>query len=55
MGRIGGTYSMDVMTPLFLSITRFCTRICLISGDSEPYCSSNSVDKCAGNSAVSFG
>ena len=32
----GGTNSIDVITPLFFSITRFCTRVFLVSGDSVP-------------------
>ncbi len=32
----GSPYSKDVMTPLFLSITKFCMRLWRISGDSDP-------------------
>lgn len=49
------TDSIDVMTSLFLSITKFCTNVFLVSEESEPCCSSNRLDNCDGKSAVSLG
>lgn len=48
-------HSMDEMTFLFLSMTKFCTRVFLVSGVREPYPSSNIAERCAGKSAVSLG